>query len=153
MSLDSQKYSRELRALMEKDECIAFFTVSHPTLSTQQISELLQLEPVYALEDGDTIYESKRHHITQTGSYWRIEVCETGCRISSEQLLSDLIAHLSGKLPTIRRLQNEGAKMSLNLHYTLASNVSSLELSPDLLTQLFQLRIRLRVMTIKPVDE
>lgn len=149
LSTESQKYDRELREAMERDACTAYFTVSHPTLSTEKISDLLDLEPDYSLNDGDTVYESERHHIQQTGSHWRYERFESGSRISADELLSQLLDDLSGKLPTIRRLQSDGAKMSVNVHFDLTSNVSFLELPPDLLTQLFQLRIPVRVMTVR----
>jgi hypothetical protein len=134
----NQKSYREREEQLEQDECSATFVVSHPTFDSTKITELLDLEPDYVLEDGDTLYQSERYHIRSPGCIWRHELYKRGRRFSAEDLLSELLDDLSGKLPNIRWLQSEGASMKIQMIFDQRSNLAFLDLTPELLIRLGQ---------------
>jgi hypothetical protein len=69
-----------------------------------------------------------------------------GRRFSAEDLLSELIDDLSGNLPNIRWLQSEGASMTIKLMFDQRSSLAFLELTPELLIKLAQLRVNFEVL-------
>ncbi|MBS1954385.1 MAG: DUF4279 domain-containing protein [Cyanobacteria bacterium SZAS-4] len=150
---ESQKIYRELGEKMAQDECWVTFTIRHPSKDSAKLSELLELEPDCALEDGDTIYKSDRHHIKQTGSSWSYELYHRGHYPSAEHLLSTLLDDIEGRLPTLRRLQSEGARMKIKLEFDQRSHLACLQLTPEVLIRLSQLRMNFEVLAKLPVDE
>ncbi len=147
-----QKIERELSELIAKNERSATLNVSHPTLVSAKITELLELEPDGVFEDGDTIYKSDRFHTKQTGCFWSYSLCMQGHHIRAEDLLMMLLDDLSGKLPSIRLLQEQGAKMSIKMQFDQFSDVVFLELKPELLIKLAQLRIDFHVL-VRSADD
>lgn len=151
VSPEKQKVYRELGEQMAQDECWATFTINHPNSDSAKLSELLELEPDYVLEDGDTVYKSDRHDIRQTGSRWNYELYHQGHYPSAAHLLSALLDDIEGKLPTLRLLQSEGAIMKLKLEFDQRSHLAFLQLTPELLVRLSQLRMNFEVLAKLPV--
>lgn len=151
-SHENQKLYRELGNKLALDECWVTFTISHPTLQSSKITELLELEPNYTLEDGDDIYKSDRHHIKQNGSRWSYELYHQGHHKTAEDLLASLLDNLSGKLPKIRLLQEQDARMKIRVEFDQHSNLACLELKPELLIRLAQLRVNFEVLAKLPID-
>lgn len=149
----SQKVYRELGEKMAQDQCWVTLTISHPSSDSAELSELLELEPDYVLDDGDTIYKSDRHHIRQTGSKWSYELYQQGHYPSAESLLSMLLDDIEGRLPTLRRLQSQGATMKIKLEFDQRSHLAFLQLTPELLIRLSQLRMNFEVLAKLPVGE
>jgi hypothetical protein len=150
-TLENQKHWRELAELSEKETCFASLFISHPTITAAEITEWLELEPSSVLNAGETVFKSERYDVKQKGTSWRYELAATGKQ--KEKVLNDLLDDLHGKLPAIRRLQDNGARMFLTVEADLLNQVGTLIMSAQTLTRLAQLRTTLILQSIFQVEE
>ena len=135
----------------EKSKSFASLSITHPTLKAEEITDRLELEPSFVLNDGETLYESSKYKIKQQGNNWQYELASVGTM--KDLVLNDLLDDLHGKLPAIRRLQNSGAKMHITMQMDGFESVGTLHLSPEVLTRLAQLRIEILLVSRFRIDD
>lgn len=154
-SPELQQSLREIRKQQELDLSWITLTVTHETLPGDEISKTLQLKPDDVTPIGQTVVQTKRHHIVSDITIWRLDSSEHVPDNTFEGHLTWILEQLFGKLPSIRHLQNQGAEIRLTA-YLRPSRPSVLmfpTLTVEALQRLAQLRVPLEFNIVREVDE
>ncbi len=153
-SAELQKSLREIQKLLESDSAHVDFSVSHDTLTPEEISKLLQLQPSYTLRDGDTIHKDERHHLTAKWTRWCLSSLDNvSYKCPVEKHLEWILDQLFGKLPAIRALQNQGARTKFIAHLEPWSKVIGIDFDIITIQRLAQLRIPLEFIVVHQNQE
>lgn len=136
---------KQLEALNSKNTLRVVLSIRSGSLTPDQISVRLGLDPSSTSEKGECLYKGKSGELYAVSCSWRLE--STG-KIDDVLLASHLNwlvnDQLSGREEAIRKLSDDDCSIELICYANQWTRLGYFEISPDMIASISQLGLRLK---------
>ncbi|HEY9676897.1 MAG TPA: hypothetical protein V6C76_02760 [Drouetiella sp.] len=139
-----QREEHSYKRLSSKNTCEVRLMVHHPSCAPSYITDLLELTPDNTLSKEQTVYKSDKYHVKSPECIWTYEWFDRTTDCPALYRLQRLLDDLFGKLPAIRKLQSEGARLSIQVNFDIWAH-DWIEISPEYLAKLAQIKAKILV--------
>lgn len=141
-----QQSERMLAKQICREDCWITFSVTHESLDPERVTAMLDLKPDDVLHKNEIIAETNSCVVRSPWTRWSYTVGAAIADHDAAELLDLLLEDLSGKTPSIRQLQSEGAKLQIFIHFDQYSCVSHIQITAETFAKLAQLRLNLQII-------